>query len=56
MTLFDSTELGKAVQEIYRYPLRQTATDILNRELRSGIADEGLADLVLALRGDVPSA
>jgi superfamily II DNA or RNA helicase len=52
MTLFDSTELGKAVQEIYRYPLRQTATDILNRELRSGISDEGLAELVLVLRGD----
>ena len=52
MTLFDSTELGKAVQEIYRYPLRQTATDILNRALRSGISDEGLAELVLALRGD----
>lgn len=52
MTLLNTTELAKAVQEIYRYPLRQTATDVLNRELRSGIADEDLADLVLKLRED----
>ena len=51
-TLFDTVELAKAVQEIYRYPLRQTATDILNRQLRSGISDEELAELVLNLRED----
>lgn len=52
MPLLDTTELAKAVQEIYRYPLRQTAIDILNRQLRSGIADEELADLVQSLRQD----
>jgi len=51
-TLFDTAELAKAVQEIYRYPMRQTATDILNRQLRSGISDEELAELVLNLRED----
>jgi hypothetical protein len=51
-TLFDTVELFKAIQEIYRYPLRQTATDILNRQLRSGISDEDLAELVLNLRED----
>ena len=30
-------ELLKAVDEIYRYPLRETARDILNRQLRAGI-------------------
>ena len=49
-TLFESVELRKAIEEIYRYPLRQTTTDILNRQLRSGISDEDLAHLVLALR------
>jgi len=52
MPLLDTTELAKAVQEIYRYPLRQSAIDILNRQLRSGISDEELAELVQSLRQD----
>jgi superfamily II DNA or RNA helicase len=49
-TLFESPELLKAIDEIYRYPLRQTAIDTLNRQLRSGISDEYLAQMVIALR------
>lgn len=51
-TLFDSAELGKAIEEIYRFPLRQSATDTINRQLRAGIADDKLAELVMALRDD----
>ena len=49
-TLFDTDQLRRAIEEIYRYPLRQTATDTLNRQLRSGVSDEVLAQLVVALR------
>ena len=42
--------LHKAIEEIYTYPLRQTAIDTLNRQLRSGIADDKLAELVVELR------
>jgi len=49
-TLFDLPELGKAIEEIYRFPLRQSATDTLNRQMKSGIGDDKLAELVLALR------
>lgn len=49
-TLFESQELLKAIDELYRYPLRQTAIDTLNRQLRSGISDETLAQMVVALR------
>jgi superfamily II DNA or RNA helicase len=49
-TLFAMPVLLRAIDEIYRYPLRPTASDTLNRQLRSGIADEDLAGLVLALR------
>ena len=42
----------KAIEEIYRYPLRQSATDTLNRQLRAGIADDKLAELVMALRDE----
>ena len=49
-SLFDLPELGKAIEEIYRFPLRQSATDTLNRQMKTGISDEKLAELVLALR------
>jgi hypothetical protein len=51
-TLFESKELIRAIEEIYRYPLCQSATDTLNRQLRSGISDEALAQLVIALRDE----
>lgn len=51
-TLLVTDELRKAVDEIYRYPLRQSAVDSLNRQLKSGISDERLGDLVLALRDE----
>ena len=51
-TLFDSADLARAIEDIYRYPLRQSATDVLNRQLRTAINDQKLAELVLALRDD----
>jgi len=51
-TLFDTPQLAKTIEEIYRFPLRQSATDTLNRQLRSGISDDKLTDLVIALRDD----
>jgi Helicase conserved C-terminal domain/PLD-like domain len=55
-TLWSNSETGKnlnkAIEEIYRYPLRQTAVDTLNRQLRSGIADGNLAELVVSLRDE----
>ena len=51
-TLFESQDLLRAINDIYRYPLRPSATDTLNRQLRSGISDETLAQLVIALRDE----
>jgi len=50
--LFDTPPLAKTIEENYRFPLRQSATDTLNRQLRSGISDEKLAELGIALRDD----
>ncbi|NQT47403.1 MAG: NgoFVII family restriction endonuclease [Chloroflexi bacterium] len=50
--LFDTDSLHKAIEEIYRHPLRESAKDTLNRQLRSGISDEALAGLVIALRDE----
>jgi superfamily II DNA or RNA helicase len=51
-TLFDTRELTAAIDEIYRYPLRPTAVDTLNRQLRSGVSNEQLAELVVSLRDE----
>lgn len=51
-TLFDTPELRKAIEDIYKYPLLQSATDTLNRQLKSGVSDQALAELVVSLRAD----
>jgi hypothetical protein len=47
-----SPELLAAIDDIYRYPLRESAKDTLNRQLRSGIDNDHLAQLVIDLRAD----
>jgi superfamily II DNA or RNA helicase len=49
-TLLANPELNKAIEDIYKYPLLQSATDTLNRQLKSGLDDHALADLVVTLR------
>ena len=51
-TLFDLPQLAKVIDEVYRYPLRPSATETLNRQLRTGINDHSFAELVMALRDD----
>ena len=51
-TLFDTPELRRSIDQIYRFPLRQAAVDALNRQLRSGIDDRMLAELVITLRDE----
>lgn len=51
-TLFVTPELLKAIDEIYRYPLREYAKDVLNRQMRTGISAHQLAELVVTLRAD----
>lgn len=49
---YEERGLYRAIEEVYRYPLRPTATDTLNRQLKAGINDEQLADLVIDLRAE----
>lgn len=51
-SLFDTNELLRTMEDVYRYPLRQSATDTLNRKLKAGITDEDLAELCIALRNE----
>ena len=46
----EARELSLAVEDIYKFPLRSTAIDTLNRQMRSGAENYALADLVMSLR------
>lgn len=51
-TLFASDDLKKAIDDIYKYPLKESAKDSLNRRFRLGISDDELAQLVIELRNE----
>lgn len=44
--------VDRVLEEIYRYPLYQSATDTLNRQIKAGIGDQDLIELVFSLRED----
>ena len=48
--LFDKDRLHRAIDDIYQHPLRPSAVDTLNRQLRSGVSDDQLAEIVMSLR------
>ena len=50
--MFAPEALDQALNDIYRYPLFESARDRLGRQLRSGISDAALADMTLALWQD----
>jgi superfamily II DNA or RNA helicase len=43
-------QLKKAVEEILKYPFREFARETINRQLKLGINDDKLAELVVSLR------
>lgn len=49
-TLFRDEELERALDDIYQRPLLETAADLLNRLMRSGVNEEELASAVKSLR------
>lgn len=51
-TLWITEELKRAIQDIYDHPLREFARETINRQLKTGITDEELANLVVSLRED----
>lgn len=51
-TLFDTTDLHRTIDDIYKYPLTEKAKEKLNRQLKSGIDDVNLFRLANELRND----
>jgi hypothetical protein len=50
--LFVTEELKRAVDDIFKFPLKELARETIGRQLKAGISDEILADLVVSLRDD----
>lgn len=51
-TLFDTEDLNRAFESLLQYPLCASAIEKLNRQLKSGIDDTKLAELVVDLHKD----
>lgn len=49
-TLFDLDALKKTIDDIYHYPLRETAREIINRRIKLNCTDEEMASLCIQLR------
>ncbi len=49
-SLWEDAELERALDEIYRYPLKSKATEALNRQFKMGAGDQDLARVVKLLR------
>jgi len=51
-TLFVTEELKRSIEDIYRYPLREYARETINRQLKMGITDSTLAQIIVSLRDE----
>jgi hypothetical protein len=49
-TLFDTQQLQRTMEDVYRYPLRESAADALNRQIRARAEDEIIVNLAMTLR------
>jgi len=48
-TLFENDKLKRTIEDIYKFPLKETAKEIFNRQLKSGINDMELAELAISI-------
>ncbi|MGC9260407.1 MAG: helicase-related protein [Phycisphaerae bacterium] len=51
-SLFRPADLDKVLDDIYRYPLKQSAQDLLVRRIKEGIDDDALTQLAVDLRSE----
>lgn len=49
-TLFDTQQLQRTMEDVYRFPLRESAAETLNRQMKTGADDETVVGLAMALR------
>ena len=49
-TIFDTQELQRTMEDVYRYPLRESAAGSLNRQMKAGADDGNIVHLAMSLR------
>lgn len=49
-TLFDSQLLQRTMEDVYKYPLRESAAENLNRQMKTGADDDTIVRLAMTLR------
>ncbi len=49
-TLFDSQILQRTMEDVYKYPLRESASENLNRQMKTGADDDTIVRLAMTLR------
>lgn len=49
-TLFDSQLLQRTMEDVYKYPLRETAAENLNRQMKTASDDDSVVRLAMTLR------
>ena len=49
-TLFVTEATKRVIDDIYKYPLKETAKEIIGRQLKAGATDDQLANLAVSLR------
>ena len=49
-TLFITEAMKRAIDDIYKYPLKDIAKEVIGRQLKAGASDDQLASLVVTLR------
>jgi superfamily II DNA/RNA helicase len=51
-TLFENEDLKKAIDDIFKFPMQESAKSLLNRRLKLGITDQELAEIAINLRAE----
>ena len=51
-SLFVTEELKKAIDDIFKYPLNENTKDIISRQMKAGVSDQQLAEMVVSLRDE----
>ncbi|GAC1314268.1 MAG: DEAD/DEAH box helicase [Mucilaginibacter sp.] len=49
-SLFDTEGLKRTIDDIFKYPLRESARELINRRIRLGVSDEELSVVLMQLR------
>jgi SNF2 family DNA or RNA helicase len=51
-TLFENEELKRSIDDIYKYPMQESAKTLINRRLKLGITDHELAEVTINMRAE----